>query len=436
MDEHKTGIARNTIIDRLRLSLVSLILVPMLFLFNTPIALGQEGLIDISPTPISYDQYLFQDESYIIDTEGYTASERVFNLTVSPITEWDSECLDDCRSNLTSLDTSIEKCKTENVFFGLTFNSEKSKGGEQKDIYPLQPHWVFKINSPSDVTQAEIKNLGQCPIKLVPTQSEPLELWSGFKVKGDPAYETVNVHPSLGNFVPKKVYYYENGGTKVLLGALKTISASNFPALGAGVWGDIMIMPESIRAPHWHMTEAESGFCYQGYGKVGAIVDKDIFPSSDGSGYANDRLVEEIFIHPDEIFMFPTGAQHYLRNIGSVPFKCILFLRHGVPTNPNILSAITLQNVLGQTPLGVSAAFTNPKDPELVGFSEFIEGGSEEPYKDAASISNYQNEAFKPSTSYQPRPDQPITIKSADADCTGAVEWMTKYSEICPNGKI
>ncbi|NEP36088.1 cupin domain-containing protein [Moorena sp. SIO3B2] len=439
MDEHNTGIARNTIIERLRLSLVSLILVAVLFLFYTPIALGAND-------DNTFEKEVFLSKDGETTIQNNVGTREVFNLTVYPITEWtNNECNNYC-ADLIPDGKTIEECKTENVFFGLKFYSDQlmqpidcTQGVNCgfKEIYPLQPDWVFKINTPSDVTQAKIKNLGQCPIKIVATESEPLELWSGFKVQGDPAYEFVEEvqpptgdpieieHPSLGNFVPKKVYYYETGGNITALGALNTISASNFPALGGGVWGDIMIMPDTIRAPHWHMTEAESGFCYQGYGKVGAIVDKDTFPSSDGSGYANDRMVQEIFIHPNEIFMFPTGAQHYLRNIGTEPFKCILFLRHGVPTNPKILSAITLQNVLGQTPLGVSAAFTNPKDPSL-NLTGYTDETSEVPYKDAASISNYQNEAFKPSQDYSK-----ITVKSADADCTPP-SWMTCVPAICP----
>ncbi|NEP52411.1 MAG: hypothetical protein F6K65_27865 [Moorea sp. SIO3C2] len=122
--------------------------------------------------------------------------------------------------------------------------------------------------------------------------------------------------------------------------------------------------------------------------------------------------------------MFPTGAQHYLRNIGSEPFKCILFLRHGVPTNPKILSAITLQNVLGQTPLGVSAAFTSAdKDPQI-DVSEFTDQTTA--YKSASIISNYPNEAFKPT-----KVDPSLTIKSADADCTEP-SWMRCVEAICP----
>ncbi|NEQ11186.1 MAG: hypothetical protein F6K37_36380 [Moorea sp. SIO4E2] len=450
--EH-TKYARFKFIQRLSSFLFAILCGTGIFLAIPPHALGADVHGNTNITNLDTKYFLNTNDSIQINqTNPFNMgiNQYLYNLTVEPSTEWNS----DEHNAYSTTPVNLDNCQFENVFFGLTFDSDNlakpiyenacmgmdCKNGF-REVYPLQPHWVFKINTPSDVTQAEIKNFGNCPISVTASQKESLDLWSGFKSFGDP-FVTDKRKPdgtledqdmndelipidSLGHHVLKKIYYYETGGKITALGALNTISASKFPALGGGVWGDIMIMPDTIRAPHWHMTEAESGFCYQGYGKVGAIVDKDTFPSSDGSGYANDRLVEEIFIHPNEIFMFPTGAQHYLRNIGSEPFKCILFLRHGVPTNPKILSAITLQNVLGQTPLGVSAAFTNPKNPSL-NLTGFIDMGQVDAYNNAASISNYQNEAFKPSQDYAG-----ITVKSADADCRPE-SWMTCVPAICP----
>ncbi|WP_158069790.1 cupin domain-containing protein [Moorena bouillonii] len=445
------------------LSFLSLIFCSFILLINTGTAYGAGELncvstycLDSFPkTSVKYGTLLNKNDSLTIDLNQITdnkTSGYLYNLKVEPYTEWVDDTPDPF-PNAEKNGGDLSDCLTENVLFGIQFESannlkhelvdsqpcpgEGCKQGFQ-EIYPLQPDWKFKINTPTDVTKAYIQNLGNCPIHVFASQNDSLELWSGFKTLGDPFVhldksdqdyapdQGVLTIDSLGHHKLRKVHYYTEENVNYPLGALNTISADTFPALGGGVWGDIMIMPDTIRAPHWHMTEAESGFCYQGYGKVGAIVDKDTFPSSDGSGYVNDRMVQEIFIHPMEIFMFPTGAQHYLRNIGTEPFKCILFLRHGVPTNPKILSAISLQNVLGQTPLGVSAAFTNPKDPEIdvSGFTE-----QKEQYVYASQISNYPNEAFKPS-----KVDTTLTIKSADADCTGSTnEWMMCFDAICPN---
>lgn len=390
---------------------------------------------------------------------GFVAN-TLDNVHVIPFSDVVVEDLDPAQQQILKThynDSYLEDCKTQNAFFSLKYHSDHF-GNEAvtivddfsftlpgfQEIYPLQPKWIFKINSPDDVTRAQIQNLGGCPILVRSHNDETLDLWSGFKdqsqLKLGSRYVIVDkptnkITATAGHFKLQNVYYYldeEKPGIheypQYLLGTLTTIGASDFPALRGAVWGEIMIMPDSIRSPHWHMTEAESGFCYEGYGKVGAIVDGDTIPSSDGSGYVHENLVEEMFIHPKEIFMFPTGAQHYLRNIGKVPFKCILFLRHGVPTNPALLSTITLQNILGQTPLGVSAPFTNPNSPSLPldGFTNNPE--LKQAYESASDISNYPNERFKPSHD----PDLFNTpIYTAPLDCSDE-SWMAKEDAICP----
>ncbi|NEO45937.1 MAG: hypothetical protein F6K55_18125 [Moorea sp. SIO4A3] len=347
---------------------------------------------------------------------------------------------DEFKENKEEYDTEIEElgsypktCVNRNALFELQFHTEHHPQNSPdvnitnigpmpgfKDQFPLQAGWDFKINTPDDVTSAGITNLSDCPIIVSTVEHDQLHLWSGFKDKSARAI-THNTNPELsnGHFVTKTVFYYDEPSEDTLLGSLTTIDGEKFPALGGAVWVDIMIMPESIRAPHWHMTEAESGFCYQGYGLVGAIVDGKTIPLKDG-GFVEDNLVEEMFIHPNEIFLFPTGAQHYLRNIGNEPFKCIILLRKGVPLNPNKLTAISLLNILGNTPLGTVGPFT---------YQRVLPMYTMDPESDitawATSLSSTPNNAFTSQTAAY----KGYTINSEEADCS-TTSWML-HTPIC-----
>ena len=155
-------------------------------------------------------------------------------------------------------------------------------------------------------------------------------------------YYTVTKNP-LGN--PPLIY--EN------IGSLTAISGQNFPALGGAAIGQLIIQPNSIRAPHWHLNFAEAGYCYQGLGQVGTIVPGGTIPKAppeESQGFFREKRVEEIFVQPNEIFFFPEGSQHYLRNVGTEPFACALFFNEGSVLNPDALLTITLQNIVGNTP--------------------------------------------------------------------------------------
>ncbi|NEP43203.1 MAG: cupin domain-containing protein [Okeania sp. SIO2H7] len=236
----------------------------------------------------------------------------------------------------------------------------------------------------------------QCKLEVY--EDRTVELLSGFKSKQEVRRQ--NRRPMSGHFVVAKDYYAaikqgyngydecESGGHHTEktycyepLGSLTTITGNDFPALGGAVIGQITIEPNAIRAPHWHLQFAEVGYCYEGIGQVGVIVPSNTIPkSADSQEFYEEKITDEIFVKEDEVFLFPQGSQHYLRNIGTEAFKCTLFFTEGTPLDGNQLLTISLQNIVGNTPLGVL-------NPVFVGKgNSVIENISESPAQKFTSV--------------------------------------------------
>ncbi|MBC6481446.1 MAG: hypothetical protein GDA56_30525 [Hormoscilla sp. GM7CHS1pb] len=225
-----------------------------------------------------------------------------------------------------------------------------------EEIYPIQDGWVLYFNTPLAENQTGTwESVGDCTLTVDPVGA-PLQLLSGFKT------EEEAINNTSGHFVVGKDYYSaipttmtpssKDDYTYELLGSLTAIGGDNFPALGGVAIAELTIKPNAIRAPHWHLQFAEVGYCYEGLGQVGVIVPANTIPKAEG-GFYEDRIVEEMFIKTGEVFLFPESSQHYLRNIGNEDFKCTLFFTEGPPLNRDQLLTITLQNIVGNTPLGV-----------------------------------------------------------------------------------
>jgi len=239
--------------------------------------------------------------------------------------------------------------KTAQVKF--TFQDPQFKNGEFEETYPIQEDWTLFFNTPERTghgTQSlSFQDLTGCTLE---PKEASLELLSGFKTQ-----QEANLSREEGHFVVAKDYYaFSPPDDYTLLGSLTAIGGTEFPALKGTVIGQLIIQPDSIRAPHWHLKYTETGYCYQGLGQVGIIVPGNTLPKEGENGeFFSEPRVEEFFVKPGEIFHFPEASQHYLRNVGNEPFKCTLFFAEGQALSDDRLLTITLQNIVGGTPLGV-----------------------------------------------------------------------------------
>jgi len=261
----------------------------------------------------------------------------------------------------------IEACSDHTAYIEFLFNDD---GGNLifQETYPIQDEWELAFNTPiftettpipnsgndngfsTHITEGIVQNVSTCG-NLELEENHQLQLLSGFKGKDDAGKESAH-------FLVAKDYYADTDGDEDYdyLGSLTSIKGEALPSLGGISVAQLIIAPNSIRAPHWHLQWAETGYCYHGLGQVGVITPGNVIPNPDGSGFIQEKRVEEIFVKPHEIFVFPQGSQHYLRNIGTEAdgnFACTLFFAHAVPLNEDALLTITLQNLVGSTPLGV-----------------------------------------------------------------------------------
>ena len=284
-------------------------------------------------------------------------------------------------------------CYDKAIYARFTFLGTEPNSTEQfsfSETYPIQADWELHFNTPLSGTRdtsdgsmstgtLKIKSDPQCPLEVEVYPNQTLQLFSGIKSTQDEEIgngrRIVNRRNPSGNFVLGRDYYaarpigdssydcndnqenYYDVEQKICyqkLGSLSPITGKNFPGLGGVSVAQIIIKPDSIRAPHWHLQFAETGYCYEGLGQVGVIVPSHTIPKDyKDEDFYKEKIIEEIFLKPNEVFLFPEGSQHYLRNIGNEDFKCILFFAEGPPLNGDELLSITLQNIVGNTPVGV-----------------------------------------------------------------------------------
>ena len=348
-----------------------------LFILGEPASAETDDLPLCSQT-ITEHCLLIQDTNYQLDLNaGYKIKLKSANQTPS---KSDVDCYR----------------RTIYARFNFKVKNSESQDVDFSETYPIQENWELHFNTPlsgdlAGVTGTlKIEKDTECKLEVEAYPNQTLELFSGFKSTNDQEIGNQDEgKKATGRFVIARDYYavternqancenqdsdnYFNDETNICyerLGSLTGITGKNFPALGGAVVAQIIIKPNSIRAPHWHLQFAEAGYCYEGIGQVGIIVPSNTIPKleeeeeeKDGS-YYSDKIVEEIFLKENEVFLFPEGSQHYLRNIGNEDFKCALFFTEGTPLNGNQLLTITLQNIVGNTPKEVlGSVFAMNKD--------------------------------------------------------------------------
>ena len=253
--------------------------------------------------------------------------------------------------------------KTAQVKF--IFHDPKFKGGVFNETYPIQDNWDLFFNTPDSGNELFFKDLTGCGLEPEPAS---LELLSGYKNKKQAEDLSDEAH-----FVVAKDYYAfpPDGGKPYPLGSLTAIGGTEFPALRGSAIGQLIIKPNSIRAPHWHLKYTETGYCYKGLGQVGIIMPGNTLPKGgEEEGFFGERRVEEFFVKEGEIFHFPEASQHYLRNVGNEDFECVLFFAEGQALTEDQLLTITLQNIVGGTPLGVlGPVLVTEKNPANIDIS-------------------------------------------------------------------
>ncbi|MDJ0598795.1 MAG: cupin domain-containing protein [Crocosphaera sp.] len=239
-------------------------------------------------------------------------------------------------------------CDGQTAQVKFVFNDPKFKDGVFEETYPIQDNWDLFFNTPDTDQELYFQDLTGCNLQPIPAS---LELLSGYKDKEQATQLSGNAH-----FVVAKDYYAfpRDGGDPYPLGSLTAIGGTEFPALRGSAIGQLIIKPDSIRAPHWHLKYTETGYCYKGLGQVGIITPGNTIPKGpEEEGFFGESRVEEFFVREGEIFHFPEASQHYLRNVGNEDFECVLFFAEGQALTEDKLLTITLQNIVGGTPLGV-----------------------------------------------------------------------------------
>ncbi|AOY81610.2 hypothetical protein BJP36_18495 [Moorena producens JHB] len=248
------------------------------------------------------------------------------------------------------------KCYGQVANVKFHFDGSQFEDDEFEEIYPIQYGWDLFFNTPEEFTNGYFQDLSGCGLTA---ESSRLELLSGFKAQDEVSDEP---DKNIAHFVVAKDYYYlipgadKTAGSEEYeyLGSLTAISGQNFPALGGAAVGQLIIAPGGIRAPHWHLNSAEAGYCYEGLGQVGTIVPAKSIPTGENGKFFESKRIEEAFVRPGELFLFPEGSQHYLRNVGPEDnFSCVLFFSEDPSLNPDQLLTITLSNIVGNTPAEV-----------------------------------------------------------------------------------
>ena len=252
--------------------------------------------------------------------------------------------------------------KTAQVKF--TFTGSEFTDDKFEETYPIQNGWDLFFHTPNTSGPFEFQDLTDCGLSPV---QDSLELLSGFKSKDEAESSIGKAH-----FVVAKDYYaYTPTAIKpyTKLGSLTAIGGTEYPALRGAAIGQLIIEPNSIRAPHWHLKYNETGYCYGGLGQVGIIVPGNTIPKGgDEEGFFGEPRVEEFFVKDGEIFHFPEATQHYLRNVGQEPFSCTLFFAEGEAISDDNLLTITLSNIVSNTPLGVlGPILATDRDPSIAG---------------------------------------------------------------------
>jgi oxalate decarboxylase len=161
--------------------------------------------------------------------------------------------------------------------------------------------------------------------------------------------------------------------------------STNFLALKGMSLYKVTLEPNGVREPHWHQNADELGYCLQGEALV--------------TFYHTADLKETFLVTAGDVFLIPSGALHYISNVGKDKLLLLLQFSNDNPEEFSLSSTINAFSnaVLGNTWGVEKEVFTAFKRPLKDSFARLIK--KVEPIPEQARYSNpyrYSLEASSP----------------------------------------
>lgn len=121
-------------------------------------------------------------------------------------------------------------------------------------------------------------------------------------------------------------------------------NSGNFPCLKGMSLYKISLNPRGVREPHWHPNADELGYCLKGQVLV--------------SFYHSGDLKQTFLVQSGDVFFIPSGALHYIANVGTEHAELILQFSSDHPEEFGLSNSVDMFSdaVLGNT-WGVKATY-------------------------------------------------------------------------------
>jgi len=151
------------------------------------------------------------------------------------------------------------------------------------------------------------------------------------------------------------------------LGSITELTADSLPNLQGLSAKRLLLEPGAVREPHWHANASELTYCLSGELLVGIL--------GDGSEFTLFR------IGPGQMFYAPSGALHYVENLGRSSAELIVCFSHERPLDFSFRASVGAMSdaVLGNTWGLPESAFTGLSHSTEPGWIVKREGEPEVP---------------------------------------------------------
>lgn len=133
------------------------------------------------------------------------------------------------------------------------------------------------------------------------------------------------------NFSKQTPQNRNEAGTRIIA------NSDNFPILKGMSLYKLTLKPRALREPHWHPNADELGYCLKGELLI--------------TFYHTDDLLQTFLVKAGEMFFIPSGALHYLVNVGEGDAELLVEFSHENPEEFNLSSSLGAftNAVLGNT---------------------------------------------------------------------------------------
>jgi oxalate decarboxylase len=141
------------------------------------------------------------------------------------------------------------------------------------------------------------------------------------------------------------------------LGSITAVTAGSLPILSGLSMKRLMLEPGAVRELHWHANASELTYCLSGELFVGIL--------GDGSQFTWFTLTE------GQMFYAPSGALHYIENVGDSAAELIVTFSHEEPQDFSFRASVGAMSdaVLGNTwdlEADAFAALTHTTEPAWI----------------------------------------------------------------------